>query len=189
MTPRNFEPFPEISRASRTSRASALKFLAHSDFRGSGFGILPVDSQTWSPDVLTVFEPIKHDLTIRDVVIPAICSSMDPKTRLRKACDACSIRKVKVWFFCHNMRGNANFHASVIPVGHRVGHALAWIFPAPMKDQADAAGPLTAMQKLSRNKSGNLKIQRRSALQIIRRQRLPWQRHSPILNLHRSPFR
>jgi hypothetical protein len=86
---------------------------------------------------------------------------MDLKTRLRKACDACSIRKVKVWFFCHDMRENTNFHASVIPVGHLVGRALAWIFPAPMKDQADAAGLLTAMQRLSKNKSGNLKIQRR----------------------------
>ena len=84
---------------------------------------------------------------------------MDLKTRLRKACDACSIRKVKVWFFCHVMRGKTNFYASVILLGHLVGRALAWIFPAPMKDQAGAAGPLTAMQKRLRNKGGNPKMQ------------------------------
>lgn len=86
---------------------------------------------------------------------------MDLKTRLRKACDACSIRKVKVWSICYNLPENTDFHASVIVVGRLVGRALAWIFPAPMKDQADAAGLLTAMRRRLRNKSGNLKMQRR----------------------------
>jgi hypothetical protein len=86
---------------------------------------------------------------------------MDLKTRLRKACDACSIRKVKVWSFYCNLWESTDFHASAIPVGHLVGRALAWIFPAPMKDQADAVDLPTAMQRRLRNKNGNLKMQRR----------------------------
>lgn len=73
---------------------------------------------------------------------------MDHKTRLRKACDACSIRKVKV--------GPAVFRypqisvlipRSVIPVARHVGPALAWIFLAPMRGLVDVVGLPIAMQK------------------------------------------
>lgn len=88
---------------------------------------------------------------------------MDLKTRLRKACDACSIRKVKVSFFSARIQYQWTIIlicASVILVGRLVGHALAWIFHAPMKDQVDAAGLLTATQRLLRNRSANLMMLR-----------------------------
>jgi hypothetical protein len=66
---------------------------------------------------------------------------MDPKTRLRKACDACSIRKVKV---CLVLPGNFVYTCtndiSVMPAALLVGAALAWTYRVHMSGRVDAVG-------------------------------------------------
>ena len=74
---------------------------------------------------------------------------MDTKTRLRKACDACSIRKVKV------SRGRPVgiprlkliSDASVMSVVRPVGPVRAWRFPAPTRDPAGAVDLQTGMPR------------------------------------------
>lgn len=73
---------------------------------------------------------------------------MDSKTRLRKACDACSIRKVKVSLLGFQIsRANAYTNASAISVARHADLALPWIFHARMRGPADAGGLPTATQK------------------------------------------
>lgn len=73
---------------------------------------------------------------------------MDPKTRLRKACDACSIRKVKVGLV-HITPCSVDMliSSSVILVVRHVARVLLWIFLVHMKDPAGAGDLLIAMRR------------------------------------------
>lgn len=74
---------------------------------------------------------------------------MDPKTRLRKACDACSIRKVKVGVPPQTLvDSELIFDASVIQVALLVGHAPLWIFRVLMSGLADVEALQIAMRRL-----------------------------------------
>jgi hypothetical protein len=70
------------------------------------------------------FRILQASQALRSLVLRSIDEQIAEMTTPR------TIRKVKVWFFCHDMRENTNFHASVIPVGHLVGRALYLQVPA-----------------------------------------------------------
>lgn len=96
------------------------------------------------------------------------------KTRLRKACDACSIRKVKVsrrgypalnhQFMQELITGGRH---SAIPVAHLVGHVPALISPVPTNGLVDDEGPQTGMPKLLRSRNSGLQNQQQGRQLIL----------------------
>ena len=79
-------------------------------------------------------------------------ASSDPKVRLRKACDSCSVRKVKVYKSRICKAGN-NHSISVTKAAHHANPAQPLTFPVPSKDLVGGEDPQTSMLKLSRDKS------------------------------------
>jgi hypothetical protein len=75
----------------------------------------------------------------------------DTKVRLRKACDSCSVRKVKVYKSRICKAGN-NHSISVMKAAHHANPAQPSTFPVPSKDLVGGEDPQTSMLKLSRDK-------------------------------------
>jgi hypothetical protein len=77
-----------------------------------------------------------------------------PKQRLRKACDSCSVRKVKVRFrLLWRVWPAEHAGYSATKVARRVNRARLSRFPVPSNDQADVEALPTDMLKLSSDRS------------------------------------
>ena len=76
----------------------------------------------------------------------------EAKPRLRKACDSCSIRKVKVRHTRSRGTSKTNAGSATSPGPHVVPAQLSRS-PVPLRDRVDDEGLPTNMRKLSRDKS------------------------------------